>query len=335
VEGCTDGSQVIDIHPTVFLSSVVAAASPLVLAALGETLTEKAGVINLSLDGAILLAAMAAFVASFSSGSLAVGFASGAAVGAAVACVVGVAGIHLRLPQVAVGFVLTLLCRDLAYFLGNPFSRLPGPQVLPRPLPVLGDIPFLGPIFFRQDSVVYGSFALVATSWWFLYRTRPGLELRAVGEHPAAAFARGIRPEKLQMIYLLIGGALVGLGGAAFSLGTKPGWGRPQGAEGMGWIALALVIFGGWHPVKVAAGAYFFSFLQMVGIPLQSYFSSVPTQVFQVAPFPLMIFTLLLIHLAESEAIGRWAEGRPRAARWLRLVRSAAPRGLGRPFRRE
>lgn len=325
----------IDIDPTILLSGVVATASPLVLAALGETLTEKAGVLNLSLDGTILLAAMVAFAASFSSGSVAAGFASGAAVGAAVAAVVGVTGIYLRLPQVAVGFVLTLLCRDLAYFLGNPFSRLPGPQVLPRPVPVLGDIPFLGPVFFRQNWVVYGSIALIAAAWWFVYRTRPGLDLRAVGEHPAAAFARGISPERLQMIYLLIGGALVGLGGAAFSLGTKPGWGRPQGAEGMGWIALALVIFGGWHPVKVALGAYFFSLLQMVGIPLQGYFSSVPTQVFQVAPFPLMIFTLVLIHLAQSEAVGRRAESRPRVARWLRLVRGASPRSLGRPLRRE
>jgi len=325
----------IDIDPTILLSGVVAAASPLVLAALGETLTEKAGVLNLSLDGTILLAAMAAFAASFSSGSVAAGFASGAAVGAAVAAVVGVTGIYLRLPQVAVGFVLALLCRDLAYFLGSPLSRVPGPQVLPCPVPGLGDIPFLGPVLFRQNWVVYGSIALIAAAWWFVYRTRPGLDLRAVGEHPAAALARGISPERLQLIYLLIGGALVGLGGAAFSLGTKPGWGSPQGAEGMGWIALALVIFGGWHPVKVALGAYFFSLLQIVGIPLQGSFSSVPTQVFQVAPFPLMIFTLVLIHLAQSEAVGRWAEDRPRVARWLRLVQGAAPRSLGRPLRRE
>ncbi len=319
---------------TLLLAGVVAGAAPIVLASLGETLTEKAGLINLSLDGTILLAAMAAFAVTYTTGSLWLGFAVAGGVGAAVAALVGFAGVILGVSQVAVGFVLTLMCRDLAYFLGNPYSRLQGPQVPPLPIPGLAELPVLGPVLFRQNPVVYLSLALVPAAWWFLYRTRRGLELRAVGEHPEAAFARGISPRGVQMTYAVVGGLLVGLAGAAFSLSIKPGWGRPQGAEGIGWIALALVIFGGWHPLKVALGAYLFAFLQVMGIPLQGWMPSVPAQVFQVAPFPLMIFTLLLMELSKRESVERWAERRPWARPVIRVLKGSAPRALGRPMRR-
>jgi simple sugar transport system permease protein len=125
----------------------------------------------------------------------------------------------------------------------------------------------------------------------------------------------------------------VGLAGATFSLCTKPGWGRPQGAEGTGWIALALVIFGGWHPVKVALGAYVFAGLQVMGIYLQGWFPSVPAQVFQVAPFPLMIFTLALISLTQNDAVKRWAKSRPVVRRMVRALAGAAPSALGSSYR--
>ncbi|GAB4274327.1 MAG: ABC transporter permease [Deferrisomatales bacterium] len=323
-----------ELDLTLLLAAVVAGAAPVVLAALGETLTEKAGLINLSLDGTILLAAMGAFAASYLTGALWAGFAVGAALGAAVALLVALAGVYLGLSQVAVGFVLTLTCRDLAYFLGNPYSRLQGPQVVPWPVPFLADLPGVGTVLFRQTPVVYASLLLIPALWALLYRTRWGLQVRAVGENPAAAYARGFDPRRVQVLCALLGGALVGLAGAAFSLAVKPGWGRPQGAEGMGWIALALVIFGGWHPARVALGAYLFALLQVVGIPLQGLFPSVPAQVFQVAPFPLMIFTLLLLHLSETEGIRRWAEGSPRRRRLVSLLGASAPRALGRPFRK-
>lgn len=324
-----------ELDLTVLVASMVAAAAPLVLAALGETLTERAGLINLSLDGTLLLSAMAGFACSYVTGNLWLGFATGAAVGGAVAGLVGIAGAHLRLSQVAVGFVLTLTCRDLAYFLGNPFSRLQGPQVPPMPVPVLRKIPVLGPVFFEQNLPVYLSIALIFGCWWFLYRTRWGLELRGVGENPAAVYARGIDPRRLQMLYAIVGGALVGIAGATFSLSTKPGWGRPQGAEGMGWIALAIVIFGGWHPVKVALGAYLFAFLQVVAIPLQGWVPTVPAQVFQVAPFPLMISALLVMHLSQSEVVEKWAGDREWAWRLIGLLKPAPPQALGRPLRKE
>ncbi len=139
------------------------------------------------------------------------------------------------------------------------------------------------------------------------YRTAPGLKIRCVGENPDGAYARGIDPDRVQLLYAVAGGMMVGIAGAAFSLCVKPGWGQPQGCEGSGWIALALVIFGGWHPVKAAAGAYLFAFLQVMSIHLQAWYPGIPAQVFQVAPFPLMIFILVLISLAQQESVLRLA----------------------------
>ncbi|HSH68963.1 MAG TPA: ABC transporter permease [Deferrisomatales bacterium] len=317
------------------LTAAVGVAAPLILAGVGETLTERAGLINLSLDGTLLLAAMVGFAAAYHSGSVAIGFAAGAAVGAAVAALVGWAGAVLGASQVAVGFVLTLTCRDLAYFLGNPLARLQGPQLLPLPVPVLADLPVVGRLLFQHNAVVYASLLLVPGAWWVLFHTRVGLTLRAVGENPSAAYARGIDPRRVQVLAAVAGGALVGLAGAAFSLSVKPGWGRPQGAEGIGWIALALVIFGGWHPAKVAVGALLFAFLQVAGIPLQDAWPGVPTQVIQVAPFPLMIFTLALVHGLRTEPVQRWAGDHPRLQRVLHLLTAAAPRALGKDVRRE
>jgi general nucleoside transport system permease protein len=321
-----------DIDITLLLAGVVAGAAPILLATLGETLTEKSGIINLSLDGAILLSAMAAFAVASRSGSLAAGFAAGGLVGAAVAALVAVFSVYLGQSQVAVGFVLTLMTRDLAYFLGNSFSRTPGPQTVPLPLPLLEKIPFLGDVFFKHSLPVYLSLVLIPVIWWYMYRTPMGLNLRAVGENPEAAYARGSNPRLIQLWYTVAGGFLVGLAGACFSLAAKPGWGRPQGAEGTGWIALALVIFGGWHPVRVAIGAYLFAFLQVMGIYFQAWLPQVPAQVFQVAPFPLMIFTLLALSWAQRESV----QARAASSSWLQRVLATlsgrAPAALGRGY---
>lgn len=324
-----------DLNIAILLSSIVAGAAPIVLAAVGETITEKAGVINLSLDGSILLSAMVAFAVTYQSQSLLLGFLGGALAGGLMAAIVGVFGIYLSQSQVAVGFVLTLTGKDLAYFFGNPFSRLYGPQVSQWPIPLLHKMPLIGPIFFQHSAPVYGSMFLIVACWWFLYRTPEGLRLRAVGENPAAAYARGTHTRSTQMLYTVVGGLMVGLAGATFSLCTKPGWGRPQGAEGTGWIALAIVIFGGWHPAKVALGAYLFAFLQVMGIQFQGWWPSVPAQVFQVAPFPLMIFALVLMYVAQRRP-ARMTVGAPTLSqRVVRRLSGAAPAALGRPFRPE
>jgi len=312
------------------ISSLIAAiavmAAPLVLASLGETLTEKVGVVNLSLDGTILLGAMTGFVIAVKSGSLLLGFTAATAAGASVAALLAITGVRLGQSQVAVGFALTFLCRDLAYFLGNPYSRQQGPQLEPLPIPILSKIPLVGEAFFSHSIIVYLSFLAIPGCCYFLYRTRAGLILRSVGENPHGCWARGINPVRVQTLYTIIGGGLVGLAGAAFSLSVKPGWGHPQGCEGIGWIALALVIFGGWHPLRVAAGAYFFGLLQLLGIYFQDYFTSIPPQIFQVAPFPLMICTLVLINAGQRSRNRIFS-------RLITLFSGVPPEGLGRPYK--
>lgn len=315
-----------EISLAVLLAGIAATAAPLVLAALGETLSEKAGVINLSLDGTILLSAMTGFAIAAKYDSTLAGFTAAAGTGMLVALILAVISIWLGQSQVAVGFALTFLCRDLAYFLGAPFARTQGPQLTGSPIPLLADLPFVGSILFNHSLVVYASFVAIPLLWWFMYHTPQGLILRCAGENPEGCWAHGIRPRVVQTVYTLAGGALVGLAGAAFSLAVKPGWGRPQGCEGIGWIALALVIFGGWHPLRVAFGAYLFGLLQMLGIILQDSFPEIPAQIFQVAPFPLMIFTLVIIHLSRNV---RNTTG----SRLLALLSGTPPLALGRTHR--
>lgn len=307
---------------------------------LGETIAERAGVINLSLDGLILLAAMVGFTAARASNSLLAGFAAAMAVGAIVGLIVAVASLTLRQHQVATGFVLTLVCQNLAYVLGNPVAHVPGPQVPYAPVPLAQYLPIIGPILFNHNLVAYLSLFATAAVWWYMAKTRPGLTLRGLGDHPAAAFARGVPVIRLQYLYTLIGGAMVGLGGAAFSLSVKPGWSRPYGVEGTGWIALAIVIFGNWDPVRAAAGAYLFVLLQTFATTLQSSMPGVPTQVFPTLPFPLMILALLLVTLGNAEPtqrmLGRLPLGARRTVmRVLRTLEASPPTALGVPFEQE
>jgi general nucleoside transport system permease protein len=200
------------------LASVVGGATPLIIAGIGETITEKAGVINLSLDGTILLSAMVAFAVAFTTGSVLLGFLAAMIIGALMALMVAFGSIKLRQDQVAIGFVLTLLGADLSSFLGNPFVRRPGPSVPPLPIPYLADIPIIGPIFFNHNLLVYFSYLLIFAAWFYIFKTQPGLKLQGVGERPEAAFARGSKVNLMRYIYTAVGGALVGMAGAAFSL---------------------------------------------------------------------------------------------------------------------
>ena len=319
------GSQVIQT-----ISSVVASSVPLVFAALGETLTEKAGVVNLSLDGTILLSAMTGFAVASASGSLLLGFVAAMVVGAVIGWVVAYGSIALKQDQIALGFVMTLLCADLSSFLGAPYVRKPGPSVPHMPVPGLSTIPVVGPILFDQNLLVYLSYASVVAAWVWLSRTRAGLNLRGVGERPEAAFARGINVTKTQYLYTMLGGALVGLSGAAYSLSVKLGWSHRHTA-GMGWIALAIVIFGGWSPFRVALGAYLFGALKSLGSILQPVFPRVPTHVFQAAPFALMILALLLVSGGFVERLSLHLPLRARLV-FNALLRGTPPAALGKPF---
>ncbi len=323
------------------LAGVLASAAPVIFAAIGETLTERSGVINLSVNGTILLAAMAGFAASLATSSLILGFLAGALVGALVALIVAFSSITLKQSQVAVGFVLALMCRDLSYFLGNPVMGSSGPTVPPTPIPLLQDIPVLGPLFFKQDVLVYSSFILIALAYVYVFKTRPGLMLQGIGERPASAFVRGAAVNRMRYLYTMIGGALVGLAGPMYSLSVKAGWkGTISGLDGIGWIALAITIFGGWNPLRAAAGAYLFALLQWLGLVLQPSLPNIPTQVLQVAPFPLMILTLLLVNIGNAEWVDRTLAALPEPSRrfWARLLRSmrtSPPASLGVPFENE
>ncbi|HOS79011.1 MAG TPA: ABC transporter permease, partial [Anaerolineae bacterium] len=277
------------------LASIVANAAPIIYASIGETLTEKAGVINLSLDGTILLTAMASFAVAYNTGSVLLGFLCAALIGALIAGIVALASIELEQEQVAVGFVLTLLAADLSSFLGNPYVNLAGPYLQQQPFPLLNRLPIVGDIFFNHNLAIYGSFAVILAAWWWMAKTQPGLRMRGVGERPESAFARGVNVFGVRYAYTLLGGALVGIGGATYSLVVKLGWSHNH-TTGNGWIALAIVIFGGWDPWKVAGGAYLFGALRALGSALQRNpaFVNVPTQIFATAPFALMILFLAL-----------------------------------------
>jgi ABC-type uncharacterized transport system permease subunit len=325
---------------SILIASVLAASPPILFAVLGETITEKAGVINLSLDGSILLTAMIGFVVALKTNSVVAGFVAGMMVGAFIALLISFVSLTLHQPQVAIGFVLTLLCRDIAYVLGNPYAHAPGPQVPHTPIPGLVDLPVIGPILFDQNLVVYLSLLAIVGVWVYLFKTQPGLRLQGLGERPAAAFVRGVHVTRMRYVYTLIGGGLVGLGGASFSLMVKPGWARPYGIEGTGWIALAIVIFGGWKPIRTSIGAYFFVSLQTAVNLLQSVMPNIPTQLFAALPFPLMILTLLLVTIGNAEWMNRFLHLFPEniqrlLLRTLKTLQTSPPAALGTIFKKE
>jgi len=315
------------------LASVVRGATPLVFAAIGEAITEKAGVINLSLDGTILLSAMVAFAVAFTTGSVILGFLAAMVVGALMALIVAYGSISLRQDQVAIGFVLTLLGAEMSSFLGNPFVRQKGPSVPHLPVPYLADIPVIGPIFFNHNLIVYLGYGLIIFSWLYIFKTQFGLKLQGIGERPEAAFARGSNVNRMRYVYTALGGALVGFAGASYSLSIKLGWSHRHTA-GNGWIALAIVIFGGWHPLRVALGAYLFGGLKSLSSIFQRVAPGIPSQFFNGAPFALMIIALLLVNSGWLDRLLIYLPPRVRRVVHDALL-GAPPGGLGRVFVKE
>jgi len=329
-----------DVATLTTLAGIVEYAVPVLFASIGENFTEKAGLINLSVNGTIILSAMSGFVVAMTVDSIFLGFLVGAVVGAIVAAIVAFSSITLKQSQVAIGFVLALLCRDLAYFLGAPYTNKPGLFLSKVPIPGLADIPFIGPVFFNHSLVVYASYLFIIIAYVFMFKTRSGLMLQGIGERPSAAFARGANVKALRYFYTILGGLLIGLAGPMYSLAVKIGWaGQLSGLDGIGWIALAITIFGGWNPLRVAFGAYLFGGLQQLGITLQST-TNIPIQILQAAPFPLMIFTLLLVNVGRAEWVERELAAMPEKPRIvlskiLRALRTSPPASLGVPFENE
>lgn len=276
------------------LASTAGAATPLVLAAGGELVAERTGVLNLGLEGMMLVGAVAGFSATLHSGSMWVGLAAALLAGMAMALLFAFLVLTLQANQVATGLALTLFGSGLSSFMGR---SLVGQTVAPMPhlaLPVLSDLPFLGPLLFRFDAMVYASLVLVAVLGWVLARTRVGLVIRAVGEAPHSAHAIGLPVNALRYAAVLFGGGLAGLGGAYLSLALTPMWVEGMTA-GRGWIALAMVVFATWKPRGLLVGAYLFGGVTVLQFHGQGIGLAVPAEFLAMLPYLATIVVLVII----------------------------------------
>ena len=309
------------------LITIISLSTPMVFAVLGETISEKVGVVNLSLEGSLLITALVGFAVSVISGYALIGFVSAGFVGGIIAASLSICDVKLKMNQIAVGFVLTIFLAKLSSYLGQEYVRGPGPYLPSMKLPLVSDIPVLGEVLFGENIVVLAAIMSVPIIWYFLYKTKYGLQLRAVGENPYSAEARGINVEKTKFLYTTIGGILIGFGGAAFSLHAKFGWSDGH-TTNYGWIALAIVIFGGWNPVRCVSGVYMFGALQALAFKLQSVTLGL-SQVLPLIPFPLMILTLVAIQIANQRDV-KWM---PRFIKVMILGNQ--PQSLGVTFNKD
>lgn len=304
---------------TIIGQIAVKSSAAVMLAATGEVLCERSGVINLGVEGMMLLGALAGFVVGFETKSILLACGAAMAAGALLAAVHAVFAIGLKAHQVLSGLALTLLGTGLATFLGREYLGLRGVRVGMLQVPYLSDIPVLGEIFFRQNALCYVALVLAIALWWLLFHTKLGLRIRAIGEDAAAADVAGISVRRLQACCVIAGGMLAGLGGAYLSLAYTPGW-KEGMTGGQGWIAIAMVIFSGWRPLLAAAGALFFGVLTA----LQFYYqvsgsllgiANISPSFLRMLPY---LLTILVLALAGSIPGLR--------------KRAGAPGDLGKPF---
>jgi ABC-type uncharacterized transport system permease subunit len=276
------------------IASTVVAATPLIYAALGETIVEKAGVLNLGIEGMMLVGAVAGFAATLGTGSATVGFAAAAAAGVAMSLIFGFLTISLQTNQVATGLALTLFGLGLSAFVGHDLAGAPLPALPPISIPGLTEIPVLGPLLFHYDIMVYLSLALFAAVQWFLTKSHAGLTMRAIGESPSVAHAIGKSVLGTRYAAVAFGGATAGIAGAYLSLVQTPMWVEGMSA-GKGWIALALVVFGTWKPARVVVGAYLFGGVTQMQLFAQGFDLPVPTEFLSMLPYAATIVVLVII----------------------------------------
>ncbi len=296
-----------------FLLTVIPAATPLLLAAVGELVVERAGVLNLGVEGMMATGAACAFVAALTTGNPWIGVLAGALAGMVLALPFGLLTQTLATNHVATGLALTLFGLGLSGLIGEGYVGQPGVRLPRLDVPGLSDLPFLGAVLFGHDVLVYASFALTAGVAWFLFRTRAGLVLRAVGTNHDAAHALGHNVMRIRSLAILFGGALAGLAGAHLSLAYTPQWVENMTA-GRGWIALALVVFATWRPWRVLAGAYLFGAVWILGLHLQAMGLGLPSQLLTALPYLATIAALVII------------------SRNRTLTLTNTPASLGRPF---
>ena len=296
------------INLVVLVASLMVAAVPILLAALGELVVEKAGVLNLGVEGMMIMGAICGFIVAVGTGSPVMGFVGGAAGGAALALVFAFLTQTLLANQVATGLALTLFGLGLSSLMGQNYNGIKPPLTGAVPFGPLRDIPVLGKIVFSHDWVVYFSVAMVVVLWWVLKSTRLGLILRAVGESHEAAHALGYKVNRIRLGAIAFGGAMAGMGGAYVSLVRVPQWvdGITAGA---GWIALAIVVFASWKPWRALIGAYLFGGISVLQLNLQAAGRGIPVEYLSMSPYLITILVLVIM----SSGRGRAALNAPAA----------------------
>jgi simple sugar transport system permease protein len=295
------------------IAATLNAGTVLAIASLGLLINEKAGIVNLGAEGMMLCAAIAGFAAVVHTGSDVAGFVAGMGAGAVMAAIFGVLVIWLNTNQYATGLALSLFGAGFSAFAGISYVQAKMPERPSFAIPVLADIPFVGPALFRHHPLVYLTVFFALALIWFLYRTRAGLILRSVGESPESAHALGYPVRGIRLLAVVVGGALCGLAGAYISVIYTPLWVEGMVA-GKGWIALALTTFATWRPARVLLGAYLFGGVTMLQFHLQGIGVEVPSQFLTMLPYLATIVVLALIS---------------RNPRWIRIN---MPASIGKPF---
>lgn len=276
------------------LLTIITAATPLVIASIGELVTERAGVLNLGVEGMMIIGAVVAFAAAQSTGSPMLGLLAGVLSGMLFSLLFGVLTLTLVSNQVATGLALTILGLGVSGMIGEPFVGSPGLRMEAISIPVLADIPVIGPLLFNQDIFFYLSIALVIGVNWFLFGTRSGLMLRSIGDNHSSAHALGINVIGIRYLAVMFGGACAGLAGAQLSLVYTPQWVENMSA-GRGWIALALVVFASWRPWRLLLGGYLFGAVSILQLHAQAYGVGIPSQVMSSLPYLATIILLVVI----------------------------------------
>lgn len=312
---------------TAIFAAGVATGTVLLFAAVGEIVAERAGVLNLGVEGMMLIGAVAGFSTVVSTGNPWLGLLAAMLAGAALSLLHAVVTIHFQADQVVSGLSLTLLGTGLARVLGEGLSKAGSTSLLPRiSVPGVEGVPVVGPIFLHDQSIlVYAGYLLVPVAWYWINRTRPGLELRAVGESPTAADSVGVDVYRLRYTAVLVGGLLAGLAGATITLAIQPGWFGDLTTNGRGWVAVGLVIFAQWSPIRAAVGAYLFGAIarfildvqgptELLGFP--NPFHEVHSLTFFLGMLPYALVIVVLV-LGSREAM---------------RTRIGAPAALGRPY---
>lgn len=276
------------------LLTIITASTPLVIAAIGELVTERAGVLNLGVEGMVIIGSVSAFAAAQLSGSAYVGLFAGIAGGALFSLLFSFLTLTLVANQVATGLALTIMGLGASGMIGESYVSVPGIRLLPIEIPLLSQIPYIGTVLFKQDIVFYLSILLVVAVNWFLFRSRAGLKLRAIGDSHSSAHALGIGVIRTRYLAVMFGGACAGLAGAQLSLIYTPQWTENM-SGGRGWIALALVVFASWRPWRILAGGYLFGAVTILQLHAQAFGIGVPAQFLSMLPYAATVVVLIII----------------------------------------